>query len=254
MGGPQVTKRVLLPLAAAFAFLVAAGVGAADTTTNISGSFKYIDCGPEHAVTVSEKSSIELNLVLSESSAAYEVELRGPFGDVTRSDGAPNSQSWRRDVFTAGTYALRICGKQRAITDPAVSYNGTVKTTGTTATPPQGGGPKPINSSEDTRSTLRRVVTGAGAVATPRGTATFTVRTVNGVVKLTYTDAGAKIRIRAGTKVAAKFGSNSVTLTAAGVRVTFIDQGKRRDRMVVTAPGKGYRVAGILVRGSVTVL
>jgi hypothetical protein len=246
------SKRVLLPAATALAFLAAAAPGAADTRTNISGSFTYEDCGPGHAITVPEKSTIQLSLSLSETTVAIEVELRGPFGDVTRSDGTPNSGSWRRDVFTAGTYNLRICGKQRAQDDAPVSYVGTVTTSPTSETPPQGNAPKVIHSVQDTRATMRREAAGSGAVATRSGVATFRVRTVDGAVKLTYHDARAGIHITPQTRVRALFGANSVTVIAGRTRVMLIDRGSRLDRLVAK---KGcYRVAGNLVRGGVTVL
>jgi len=247
------SKRFLLPVASALAFLAAAAPGAADTRTNISGSFTYEDCGPGHAIAVPEKSTIQLTLTLSESTVAFEVELRGPFGDVTRSDGAPNSGgAWRRDVFTAGTYNLRICGKQRAQDDPPVSYQGTVTTSPTSETPAQGNGVKVIHSVQNTRATMRREVAGSGAVATNRGVATFRVRTVDGAVKLTYHDNKAGIHITPQTRVRTLFGANSVTVIAGRTRVMLIDRGSRLDRLV--ARTGGYRVAGNLVRGGVTVL
>lgn len=242
------STRFLLPLAAALVFFAAAGTGAAETT-NISGTFTYEDCGPGHAVTVGERSRISLALTLSESTVSIEVELRGPFGDVTRSDGGGQ---WYRDVFTAGSYTLRICGKQRSQSDPPVSYTGTVTTGPTPATPQQGGGPSEIKAGEDTRSTLKRKVSGSGAIATARGTATFTVTTVNGVVKLTYSDRAAGVVVRPTAKVRAQWGLNSVTVVAGRVKVMLIDQGRKQDRLVATATG--YRAAGKLVRGSLTVL
>jgi hypothetical protein len=247
--GVHVRRHILLPLAAGLALLSASGAGAADT--NISGRFTYEDCGPGHAVTVPARSTIQLALTLSETTVATEIELRGPLGDVTRSDGTPNSGTWRRDVFTAGTYSLRVCGKQRAIDDPPVSYNGTVSVAPTSALP-QDGTIKVIHAKEDTRATLVREVNGAGTVATRGGSATFSVKTVDGAVRLVYRDPAARISIRSGTPLAATFGRNSVTLRAQGVRVMLIDRGAKGDRVVVTR--KGYRVAGSLVRGSITVL
>lgn len=245
---------VLCPLAAVAALSAGAAV-AADTTTPISGGFSSTDCGTAHRITIDTPSRFEVSVRLSEAHTPIAIETRDASDNfVARVDGTPDSGPTRYDVTKPGTYVVRICPKQqqRDPSDPPVYYNGTI-TTKTIAAPVAGTTPpKTIGAVKGKTATVARAVSGSGAVSTGRGLATFSVRTVQGSVRLSYRDAKGKLVVAGSRPQRATFGLNSVTVRAGGLTFVLVDQGKR-DRITIRSAA-GYRVSGVLVRGSIRVL